>query len=62
MLQSQVRAAQYRRLSDQASALAVSSTLENVRKKHEVAARRWAALAALDQELLRYSTAWTASR
>lgn len=50
MLQKQVRAAEYRRLSGQATALAESSTLENVREKHEVAAERWAALAALHEE------------
>jgi len=50
MLQRQVRALEYRRLSLQASALAASSTLENVREKHEVAATRWAALAALDED------------
>jgi hypothetical protein len=49
MLQRQVRAAEYRRLSGQASALAEGSTLENVREKHEIAAERWAALAALDE-------------
>jgi len=49
MLQRQVRAAEYRRLSGQASALAESSTLENVREKHEIAAEKWAALAALDE-------------
>ena len=49
MLQRQVRAAEYRRLSGQASALAESSTLENVREMHEIAAERWAALAALDE-------------
>jgi hypothetical protein len=50
MLQRQVRAVEYRRLSGQASALAQGSTLEHVREKHEVAAARWAALAALDEE------------
>jgi len=50
MLHRQVRAAEYRRLSDQASALAESSTLENVREKHEIAAERWATLAALDED------------
>ena len=49
MLQRQVRAVEYRRLWVHASALAEGSTLENVRKKHEVAAARWAALAALDE-------------
>jgi hypothetical protein len=49
MLQRQVRAAEYRRLSDQASALAAGSPLWNVREKHEVAAARWAELAALDE-------------
>jgi cell division protein FtsL len=50
MLQRQVRAAEYRRLSIQASALAESSTLEKVREKHELAAATWAALAALDED------------
>jgi cell division protein FtsL len=47
MLQRQARAVEYRRLSLQAAALAESSTLTNVREKHEAAATRWAALAAL---------------
>jgi hypothetical protein len=50
VLHKQVRAAEYRRLSGQASALAESSTLENVREKHELAAERWATLAALDED------------
>jgi DNA polymerase III psi subunit len=50
MLQKQVRAAEYRRLSVQAAALAESSALEHVREKHETAAARWADLAALDEE------------
>ena len=50
MLQRQVRAAAYRRLSGEASALAESSALVNVREKHEVAAARWATLAALDED------------
>jgi len=50
MLQRQIRAAEYRRLSAQASALAQVSTLENIREKHEVAAERWATLAALDED------------
>jgi cell division protein FtsL len=49
LLHRQVRAVEYRRLSVQASTLAQSSTLENVREKHELAAERWAALAALDE-------------
>lgn len=50
MLQRQVRATAYRRLSGQASALAEGSALVNVREKHEVAAARWATLAALDED------------
>jgi hypothetical protein len=50
MLHKQVRAAEYRRLSGQESALAESSALENVREKHEIAAERWATLAALDED------------
>jgi len=56
MLQRQARATEYRRLSAQASALAEGSALENVREKHEVAAERWAALAALDDDSSASST------
>ena len=50
LLKRQVRAVEYRRLALQASVLAEGSTLENVRGKHEVAAARWATLAALDED------------
>jgi len=45
----QVRATEYRRLAAQAAALAAGSALDHVREKHQVAAARWAALAALDE-------------
>ena len=45
-----VRAAEYRRLADAASALAQSSPLFHVREKHERAAERWTALAVLDEQ------------
>jgi hypothetical protein len=48
MLQREARAAAYRQLAVQASALAHSSTLEHVREKHQLAAARWTTLAALD--------------
>ena len=45
----QIRAAAYVRLVQDADALVEASPLEHVRRKHEVAAARWRALAALDQ-------------
>jgi hypothetical protein len=49
MMQKQIRAAEYLRLALQASALAEGSLLENVRRKHEIAAARWTALAGLHE-------------
>jgi hypothetical protein len=44
------RAAQYRRLADAQTALIETSNLPQVRQKHEMAAARWCALAALDEQ------------
>ena len=49
VLKRQVKAAEYRRLATQASALAVASPLAHVREKHELAADRWGVLAALEE-------------
>ena len=43
------RAAQYRLLAGAQEALVQSSTLPQVREKHELAAARWTALADLDE-------------
>jgi hypothetical protein len=48
-LSRQVRAAEYRRLALDASTLAQASALPRVREKHELAAERWGALAAVDE-------------
>jgi len=45
----QLRAAEYRRLADNASTLAQGAALGHVREKHEVAAARWRVLAASDE-------------
>jgi hypothetical protein len=50
-VQRQARAVEYRRLADEATALAEGSTLVMVREKHRVAAARWAELAALSEAL-----------
>jgi hypothetical protein len=47
--QRQARAEQYRRLAGIQSALIETSSLANVREKHEMAAARWSALADLDE-------------
>jgi hypothetical protein len=50
MQHKEARVAEYRRLAEQASALAEGSALDNVREKHERAAERWTALANLDDQ------------
>lgn len=49
-MQKHLRAAEFRRLAMEATALAEGSTLTNVRQKHELAAERWASLATKDEE------------
>jgi hypothetical protein len=49
MRDRQLRAAEYRELASAARALADASPLAHVREKHEEAAARWTALAALDE-------------
>lgn len=48
-IKRQIRAAEYRDLAQQSSALAAASPLEHVREKHEQAAARWSLLAAMDE-------------
>jgi hypothetical protein len=48
-LKKQVKAAEYRRFAAQATALAAASPLDHVREKHQLAADRWGALAALEE-------------
>jgi hypothetical protein len=50
MQQRNVRAAEYRRLAENATLLAEGSTLEHVREKHQRAAATWASLAELDEQ------------
>ncbi|MGH3428611.1 MAG: hypothetical protein ACRDQZ_13760 [Mycobacteriales bacterium] len=45
----EARAAEYRRLAREASAVAATSPLDHVREKHALAAQRWRDLAVLDE-------------
>jgi len=51
MLKRQARAAEYHGRALDASALAVASPLDRVRERHEAAAARWRALAALSERV-----------
>jgi hypothetical protein len=48
-IKRQNRAVQYRDLAEKSAALAAASPLDHVREKHEMAALRWAVLAAMDE-------------
>lgn len=54
MHKKQIRADEYRRLADEAAALAKASDLDNVRDKHELAAAQWTVLAE-QQECVPYA-------
>lgn len=47
MIPGQLRVAEYRVRAEEATALALESSLERVRERHEAAAARWHALASL---------------
>jgi hypothetical protein len=50
MHKNHAKAQEYRRFATEAAAMAVASSLNQVREKHHIAALRWAALAATEEE------------
>ena len=56
------RAAEYRRLAQESSALAQASLLDHVREKHTRAAATWTALAQSDERPLEPPTAAASTR
>jgi len=60
--QKQARAVRYRSQADAETALVETSSLANVREKHELAAARWTALAEADDRPVSPRGAPTADR